>query len=583
MLRTLLCSLLLLAVSSLAAQETGKKYALLIGVEKYDPAVLRPLEFSEADVTAVGQSLERLGFAPIVMTAQNPIPARKPATAKKINDQLDGLLKLIKSDKDTLIVVLAGHGLQYKDDPVDADESKETYFCPEDANPKDRASLVPISVLSKKIAKSGAGRKLLVIDACRNEVTAKGNRALEEELEAVGRRARTEQAGMYTLFSCAPKEKSWEHPDLKHGVFIGHMLKYMDGQAEKSLYPRDQISITQLAAYASRETTEFVYRRLNQEQTPELLGKGTDWSLGRLGAAAKELVNSIGMKLMLIPAGEFLMGSTAADVTRLERDFSDFKKEFADDEQPQHRVKISNPFYLGKFEVTRGQFAKFVSNDGYKTDAEKDGKGGWGISSGTNFEQLPRFNWRDAGWSPYNDDHPVVNVSWNDAKAFCAWLSRKDGKTYRLPSEAEWEYACRAGTTTRHPAGDDKNSLVTIGNVADLSFKEKFTTFTWPLDVRDGWVFTAPVGRFKANAFGVHDMIGNVWEWCDDWYDEKAYSKRSGLTTDPLVSSGASSRVDRGGSWLGNPRDARAALRNGYTPDLRLLDLGFRVLAVQSR
>ena len=119
----------------------------------------------------------------------------------------------------------------------------------------------------------------------------------------------------------------------------------------------------------------------------------------------------------------------------------------------------------------------------------------------------------------------MVNVSWNDAVAFCKWLSRKEGKTYRLPTEAEWEYACRAGTTTRYYSGDDPETLAKVANVADATAKAKFPDWKWTIKASDGYVFTAPVGQFKPNAFGLYDMHGNAWQWCADWYGKDYYGK----------------------------------------------------------
>ena len=128
-----------------------------------------------------------------------------------------------------------------------------------------------------------------------------------------------------------------------------------------------------------------------------------------------------------------------------------------------------------------------------------------------------KYSWRNAGFEQ-TDEHPVVCMSWNDAVEFCKWLSRKEGKTYRLPTEAEWEYACRAGTTTRYYSGDDPETLAKVGNVADAAAKAKFPEWTWTIKASDGYVFTAPVGRFKPNAFGLYDMHGNAGQWCADWY-----------------------------------------------------------------
>jgi formylglycine-generating enzyme required for sulfatase activity len=207
------------------------------------------------------------------------------------------------------------------------------------------------------------------------------------------------------------------------------------------------------------------------------------------------------MKLKLIPAGEFLMGSPESD------------KDAQIEEKPQHRVRITQPFYLGIYQVTRGQFRRFVDTAGYHTEAEKDGNGGWSWDPARKWwVQDPKITWRSPDFDQ-TDDHPVVTVSWNDASAFCDWLSQKEGQKYRLPTEAEWEYACRAGTRTRYYSGDDPESLVAMGNVADATAKATFPD--WPtIGGHDGYVYTAPVGQFRPNDFGLYDMHGNVWEWC---------------------------------------------------------------------
>ncbi len=280
-----------------------------------------------------------------------------------------------------------------------------------------------------------------------------------------------------------------------------------------------------------------------------------------------EVTNSIGMNLKLIPAGEFLMGSPQTEADR-------------SDDEKQHRVRITKPFYLGLYEVTRGQFATFVRESSYRTEAESDGKGGWGIDEQGKFAQKPEYTWQNTGFSQ-TDDHPAVNVSWNDAGAFIKWLNSREDVVYRLPTEAEWEYACRAGTTTRYSNGDDAEQLALIGNIADASLKAKFSDWAGSITARDGHVFTAPVGSFQANGFGLHDMHGNVWEWCEDWYNPEACNGRTGTTDDPFVQ-GDSFRVLRGGSWRNAPSYLRSAYRHGNAPVPRSFNLGFR-LARSSR
>jgi formylglycine-generating enzyme required for sulfatase activity len=259
--------------------------------------------------------------------------------------------------------------------------------------------------------------------------------------------------------------------------------------------------------------------------------------------------------------------------------FPDVKKEQYDNEQPRHRVRITRIQGLSAHEVTVGQFRKFVDDTGYKTEAERDGKGGWGLDADKKqWVQDPKFTWRNPGFEQ-SDDHPVVDVSWNDATEFCRWLSRKDGRDYRLPTEAEWEYCCRAGSETLYSNGDDPERLARVGNVFDARAKAQFPG--WPtIAADDGFVFTAPVGRYEPNAWGLYDMHGNVWEWCLDYYDA-AYYKNS-AAVDPRGPSSAAGRVLRGGSWLNLAWAGRPASRDWSTPGYRFSHLGFRVARVPS-
>jgi formylglycine-generating enzyme required for sulfatase activity len=293
------------------------------------------------------------------------------------------------------------------------------------------------------------------------------------------------------------------------------------------------------------------------------------------------VTNSIGMSLTLVPMGEFMMGAgepakeaaaffNNAYGTNLPNERS-FENEY-----PQHRVRITRPFYLGTHHVTRGQFRGFVADTGYKTDAEtalQAGAVGWSQKA-RGFEFNARYSWRNTGFEQA-DDHPVVDVSWRDAVAFCEWLSRKEGKTYRLPTEAEWEYACRAGTTTRYSSGDDPETLAKVGNVADAAAKARYPEWRATIRANDGYVFTAPVGKFRANAFGLYDMHGNAWEWCADLYSATYYANCP--VDDPAGPRSGHDRVVRGGDWSSWPNDARSAVRDQSEPRSRYCFTGFRV------
>jgi formylglycine-generating enzyme required for sulfatase activity len=302
-------------------------------------------------------------------------------------------------------------------------------------------------------------------------------------------------------------------------------------------------------------------------------------------ATTKQITNSIGMKMVLVPAGEFMMGSgESAEATAafFNKTYGEhlLKADWFKNEHPQHRVRITKPFYLGTYHVTRGQFRQFVTDTGYKTDAEKDEKpGSWGWNPEKKMYQFDKeYTWRNAGFEQ-TDEHPVVNVSWNDAVEFCKWLSKKESKTCRLPTEAEWEYACRAGTTTRYSSGDDPETLAKVGNVTDATAKAKFPNWRFTIKASDGYVFTAPAGSFQPNAFGLYDMHGNAWQWCTDWYGGAYYA--ASPTDDPTGLDSGDDRVLRGGSWRDRASDARSATRLRFTPLSRSGDVGFRVARAQ--
>jgi formylglycine-generating enzyme required for sulfatase activity len=274
-----------------------------------------------------------------------------------------------------------------------------------------------------------------------------------------------------------------------------------------------------------------------------------------------ELGPGLRLEMILIPAGSFVMGDD----------------EGGGDEAPVHNVTITKPFYLGKHEVTVEQFRRFVEDTGYSTDAEKGTgfQGAFGWNFGTkDFMVDEKFSWRNPGFAQ-SDTHPVVNVSWNDAMEFCKWLSRKDGKTYRLPTEAEWEYACRAGTTTRYYHGNGPEGLEKIANVADAAFETELPGVEGLIKANDGYAYTSPVGSFLPNRLRLYDMHGNVWEWCSDWYDVEYYAKSP--TNDPGGPATGEERAYRGGGWFNCARGCRSASRSTGTPEHRSLVLGFRV------
>ncbi len=288
----------------------------------------------------------------------------------------------------------------------------------------------------------------------------------------------------------------------------------------------------------------------------------------------REMNHPIAGNLILIPAGEFLMGAPESD------------KEANLYERPQHKVQITRPFYMGMHEVTVVQFRQFVEATAYKTDPERQAYKvpGYDEDERAFVTSSVRYSWNEPGFKQF-DTHPVVNISWNDAVEFCEWLSEKDGKhVFRLPTEAEWEYACRAGTTTCYLLADKPTSYKTRENVGDESLEELlrykdqiFSLLNPAAPWNDGIPFTAKVGSFKPNSFGLYDMYGNVCEWVDDLGQGYRQENRNMSSSAWKVQ-----KILRGGCWAWGPFTCRSSIRFYSMPSRANAEWGFRVVAETS-
>jgi formylglycine-generating enzyme required for sulfatase activity len=246
-----------------------------------------------------------------------------------------------------------------------------------------------------------------------------------------------------------------------------------------------------------------------------------------------------GPEMVVVPAGNFMMGSPDDEPGR------------SFNEGPRHKVTCARPFAVGRHAVTRGQFASFVGATSHKTDDR----------------------WRSPGFSQ-DDSHPVVCISWDDARAYTSWLEKVAGRPYRLLTEAEWEYVARAGTVT--PFWWGSSIRTAQANYNGNYFYESGSKGEY----RQG---TVPVGSFNPNPWGLHNVHGNVWEWCEDiWHDSYKGAPTDGSAWIPKRRSGGRSnqqghRVVRGGSWFDPPWDLRSALRVRYSFELRGDSIGFRL------
>ena len=610
-----------ISVEPMAGDEDARRWAFLVGVddylgEKWD------LDYCVADIAALRDRLDEIGFqaaSTVYLTTTGREIGTVPTKAN-IEREFKGMLDKVKKD-DVVIVAFSGHGTNL---------DNQNYFCPANMDPTNKQSLLKTMVsldrIYEQLTNSPARFQLLLVDACRNNPLGSGTKSIAsaKSLGGFSKSLDEAPASLVAMRSCLPEEESHEHAKLGHGVFMYHVLEGLRGRADRENGNRNgRVSLMELCAYTREATSTFVRTECGKRQTPTIevhkefhdfdlvdskmldvvvqftvrlekqdgstlrdipvaLARHNRWNqkttvlaesktdqLGKVDLTIpyenlestgsgdfhalvsclgnvkriplpgfpkshpgdlvvdlpEDFTNSIGMKLKLIPAGEFLMGSPESD------------EDAGDSENPQHRVRITKPFYLGVTEVTQGQ---------------------WEAVMGTR-------PWSGETYVKEGSDYAASYVDWQDAWEFCKKLSSKEGVPYRLPTEAEWEYACRGETTTVYHFGDDASRLGDYAWFEDNAY-----------DVDEKYAHR--VGQKKANAYGLHDMHGNVREWCADQYDSDYYENSP--TDDPTGPTTGSNRVHRGGSWSNGPRRCRSADRFTGSPLWRYHRDGFRVASV---
>lgn len=542
------CECLLLAIlitivcigndSKLQAED----YTFLVAVQDYDPTQLTKLNYARNDIVEFRDALLKSGYKPenIVLMHDDyqslPNATRYAPHAKSIRKELGLLLGGLEAD-DSIIVAFAGHGVQFKGEEV-------SYFCPLDVDLKDkeRKSLISLTEVYAALKETQARKRLLLVDACRNDpVSAIARSAGKIDIESVSRPQTTPPPeGVVALFSCAAGQQAYEWPEFQHGIFFYQVLQAWNG-GDKSL------TLDQLIADAKSETTTFARLHVRALQTPRQMGfyEG-EWILRKsnLPFEAKAGGNPLGPAMPLPGTSNAIVGSQAGEV----RAFTDLDVKFCwcpsgsfkmGDDESQVNVTLSQGYWLGQTEVTQGLWQQVM-------------------------QTTP---WSGKIYVKEGVTYPATYVSWEDANEFCEKLTEREraaGRlpndwSYRLPTEAEWEYACRAETTTAYSFGD---------NAQDLG------QYAWFAENADdvGEEYAHTVGTKRPNTWNLHDLHGNVWEWCQDIYAEKLPGGR-----DPLVTSGDSFRVLRGGGWRVSAWYCRSAYRLWFDPSIRFNYLGFRL------
>ncbi|MFO0954694.1 MAG: SUMF1/EgtB/PvdO family nonheme iron enzyme [Isosphaeraceae bacterium] len=501
---------------------SAKRVALLVGINDYQHRGLPSLRWAENDAVEVAVTLLRIGFDTVVVMKGSSVGELRPTRAnilKRLKRLADGLDR-----SDVLLVFLSGHGAHAIDRGPDGSPSGKDFFCPIDAAPDEPDSLISLEDLTGRIRTHG-GKNLLLVDASRD--TPRG----ERNPSTRGLEGRTVSLPEDTavLFSSRAGQRSSERDDLKHGVFTYSLLQSLL-EAEQGSRPLTWNSLVQGTEDRMAGLVEA------DRQEPFAVGSVGRIVLGRGAEGAspgeERQDNALAMKFCWCPAGTFTMGSPPGEAAR-------------DEDERQTQVKLSRGFWLATYEVTQEEWTRVMGttlvDQRRKATAVVVGEGA---------------------------RHPMYLVNHAEAELFCAKFTASErdagrlppGWEYRLPTEAQWEYACRAGGAGAYGPGDDPARL------SDCAWFGENSRMS-----------THPVGGKAPNGFGLHDMLGNVWEWCLDGYTERLPGGQ-----DSVGPSEPPARVVRGGSWHGVAAYCRPANRHSDAPDYRGNDLGFRVARVQT-
>lgn len=606
-----------------------KRWALVIGVDQYRDGNISPLKGAANDAGSLARALtDYAGFPSdqVILLATDQPEVRQP-TRINILTYLSNVASAVSKDG-LLLVAFAGHGIE---------RGGQAYLIPSDARLTDDVSLLEQSAVSvewmhRRIRAAQLAQVIVLLDACRNDPSGRAdapNPLTDSYVRGFNFDVRNREVQAFaTIYATAVGQRAYEYQEKKQGYFTWAVIEGLKGRAANE---RGEVTLAGLVRYvqdvvpkriaidlgASKQQRPFAviegYRAdelLVTVSAPPNVTNSADNTTSKLGAtledagaveaeywemikksteatefreylkeypqgryvqlarlklrqieAAKSnrnnsdagvsqpsggnqpgstttdgtkaapgvgtiVRNQMGMEFVYVPAGSFMMGSDRGV-----------------GEQPMHQVSFQQGFYIGRYEVTQAQWKLVMNNN------------------------PSRFK---------GNNYPVETVSWNDAQEFIRRLNaRGDGFIYRLPSEAEWEYAARAGAATTYFWGDDANQACGYANVADQASKHNLK-----VKCRDEYVVTAPVGSFQPNAFGLYDVTGNVWEWCEDWYQEN-YSGASADGSAWLNGGEQKYRVLRGGSWdEGFVGVFRPVFRFRGTPDDRNSTYGLRLIAV---
>ena len=580
--------------------EVGRSFALIAGVSHY------PRLGGNKDLIPAAEDIRKLRHYLIHVEKFDEVVELKnvDVNLENFNYFLQSYFpqQLKQFPKSRFLFAYSGHGFQ------DDEQVNGYVLTAKAASMKDTANSIDLGIMRRWIGNVVAkGHHVLVlINSCYSGAF------LNQKFGATP--SAPEDPGAWAIMAGGSNQLTWHQPEVGSGsVFFEKVFAGLDRRAdlvpkggdgiittkELNLYLEDQIpkatgkrqhpKLGDLSKHGDVGGFFFLDRRrqiregnltewnpgkaFGEDVQSSVIARGPSYSMPQ--TLPKTITGEDGAAMVLVPEGTFWMGSSADMVETVVKEClgydhtEDQCRGWIKGEMPRHKVSLK-AFYMDAHEVTNRLFEQFVNDTTYQTTAEREGEA-YAFVEGKGWELVKGASWqkpegKDPVFVSNRADHPVVSVSWDDAYVYCD----KYGK--RLPTEAEWEYAARAGTATRNWWGNAPPASRRVANIADVSTKDLYKNY--PASYDDGFERTAPVGAMAANPWGLSDMIGNVWEWTSDWYGEDFYSQST--TSSPRGPSAGDYRVLRGGSWNNDPDFARSADRFGDLPAFRNNNVGFR-------
>ena len=472
---------------------------------------LDKLSSPSQDIPDLAKKLRKMGFEVVELYNLDEKSMKKAIK--------DFKKRLLRNPNAIALFYYSGHGSQ---------AYGESYLIPIDGDTRDQVDVeadgIKVETIAQKMATANTKANILFLDACRDvPIGAMGG------TKGLGQ-VKRQPSSTLILYSTS-KNKTANDDRVFNRVVLS------------------KLGLNQPFSLVVNDISYTVGQKTGGSQVPELLSTGLPNIIlgGEVIPPPSPPPNE--PQMVHINRGSFIMGSNNGD----------------SDEKPPHRVTIDYDFEIGKYEVTIGEYKACVADGGCKQPIWLEKGNSYNIHTGSNNYYKKMC---------LKDNCPIIGVSWNNAKAYTKWLSKKTGKNYRLPTEAEWEFVARAGITTKWSFGNSESDLCSYGNVADKTAKTKYSSWTIA-NCRDGYIHTAPIGSFRPNPWGVYDMHGNVWEWCEDWcLDSYNSTPRDGSANH---SQKDNYKVLRGGSWFNLATITRSANRNWDYPTNRNDNVGFRL------